>query len=171
MRTNSRGEAELSVRGSESRQVAVLFDGMPLTLSWDRRTDLSVIPAGALQQVTLVRGLSTLLAGPNVLGGVVEFQTGAAGGAATLPLALTAGAIARYTGAQYAIDPDAGSLARLPARTRVDLELSRAWAIGDGWLRRLHTRLAAENVTDEAIYDSFGLPEPGRTFRFDVRVQ
>lgn len=85
VRTNSRGEAELSVRGSESRQVAVLFDGMPLTLSWDGRTDLSVIPAGALQQVTLVRGLSTLLAGPNVLGGVVEFQTGAAGGAARAP--------------------------------------------------------------------------------------
>jgi iron complex outermembrane receptor protein len=87
VRTNSRGEAELSVRGSESRQVAVLFDGMPLTLSWDGRTDLSVIPIGALQQVTLVRGLSTLLAGPNVLGGVVEFQSGAAGGGAIAPSA------------------------------------------------------------------------------------
>jgi iron complex outermembrane receptor protein len=85
VRTNSRGEAELSVRGSESRQVAILFDGMPLTLNWDGRTDLSVIPAGALQQVTLTRGLSTLLAGPNVLGGVVEFHSGAAGGAAQAP--------------------------------------------------------------------------------------
>lgn len=85
VRTNSRGEAELSVRGSESRQVAVLFDGMPLTLSWDGRTDVSVIPATALEQVTLVRGLSTLLAGPNVLGGVVEFQSGAAGGHAGPP--------------------------------------------------------------------------------------
>jgi iron complex outermembrane receptor protein len=80
VRTNSRGETELSVRGSESRQVAVLFDGMPLTLGWDGRTDVSVIPAGVLQEVSLVRGLSTLLAGPNVLGGVVEFRTGAAGG-------------------------------------------------------------------------------------------
>lgn len=80
VRTNSRGEAELSVRGSESRQVAVLLDGMPLTLSWDGRTDVSVIPVGALQQVTLVRGLSTLLSGPNVLGGAIEFESGAAGG-------------------------------------------------------------------------------------------
>jgi iron complex outermembrane receptor protein len=80
VRTNSRGEAELSARGSESRQVAVLFDGVPLTLSWDGRTDVSVIPVGALQQVTLVRGLSTLLSGPNVLGGVVEFESGAASG-------------------------------------------------------------------------------------------
>ncbi len=80
VRTNSRGEAELSVRGSESRQVAVLLDGVPLTLSWDGRTDVSVIPVGALQQVTLVRGLSTLLSGPNVLGGAIEFESGAAGG-------------------------------------------------------------------------------------------
>jgi iron complex outermembrane receptor protein len=79
VRTNSRGEAEISVRGSESRQVAVLVDGVPLTLSWDGRTDVSVIPVGALRQVTLVRGLSTLLAGPNVLGGVIEFETGASG--------------------------------------------------------------------------------------------
>jgi iron complex outermembrane receptor protein len=79
VRTNSRGEAELSVRGSESRQVAVLLDGVPLTLSWDGRTDVSIIPVGVLQQVTLVRGLSTLLSGPNVLGGVIEFESGAAG--------------------------------------------------------------------------------------------
>lgn len=80
VRTNSRGEAELSLRGSESRQVAVLVDGAPLTLSWDGRTDASILPAGALQQVTLVRGLSTLLGGPNVLGGVVEFESAPSGG-------------------------------------------------------------------------------------------
>lgn len=80
VRTNTRGEAEISVRGSESRQVAVLLDGVPLTQSWDGRTDVSVIPVGALRQVTLVRGLSTLLSGPNVLGGVIEFESGVAGG-------------------------------------------------------------------------------------------
>jgi iron complex outermembrane receptor protein len=80
VRTNSRGEAEISARGSESRQVAVLLDGVPLTLSWDGRTDVSIIPVGAFQQVTLVRGLATLLSGPNVLGGAIEFESGAAGG-------------------------------------------------------------------------------------------
>ncbi len=78
VRTNSRGEAEISLRGSESRQVSVLYDGLPLTLSWDGRTDVSVIPVGALQQVSLVPGLATLLSGPNVLGGVIEFQSGGA---------------------------------------------------------------------------------------------
>lgn len=72
VRTNSRGQAEISVRGSESRQVAVLLDGVPLTLGYDARTDLSILPATALQDVTFVRGMSSLLHGPNVLGGVVE---------------------------------------------------------------------------------------------------
>jgi len=72
LRTNSRGQDEISVRGSESRQVAVLFEGVPLTLGYDARTDVSVLPASAIREVTFVRGLSTLLHGPNVLGGVVE---------------------------------------------------------------------------------------------------
>jgi iron complex outermembrane receptor protein len=74
VRTNSRGQAEISVRGSESRQVAVLLDGVPLTLGYDARTDVSVLPANALREVSFVRGLSTLLHGPNVLGGVVEMN-------------------------------------------------------------------------------------------------
>jgi hypothetical protein len=57
-------------------------------------------------------------------------------------------------------------------RSRIDADLSRAWRLGDGgWFTTLHTRLAAENVTDAAIYDAFGLPGPGRTFRFEVRMQ
>ncbi len=74
VRTNSRGEAEVTVRGSESRQVAVLYDGVPLTLGWDARTDVSVLPAGAASGVNVVRGLSSILHGPNVLGGVVELD-------------------------------------------------------------------------------------------------
>jgi iron complex outermembrane receptor protein len=76
VRRNSRGEAELSVRGSESRQVAVLMDGVPLTLAWDARADVSVIPASAPQEIEFVRGLSSMLYGPNVLGGIVELNVG-----------------------------------------------------------------------------------------------
>jgi outer membrane receptor protein involved in Fe transport len=76
VRINSRGEAELAVRGSESRQVALLVDGVPLTLGWDARTDVSVIPATAPRQISLVRGLSSVLYGPNVLGGIIEVGVG-----------------------------------------------------------------------------------------------
>jgi iron complex outermembrane recepter protein len=72
VRQNSRGEIELTIRGSESRQAAVLLDGVPLTLSWDGRTDPSIVPLGGAGSVVLVRGLSSLRQGPNVLGGVLE---------------------------------------------------------------------------------------------------
>ncbi|HKJ93292.1 MAG TPA: TonB-dependent receptor plug domain-containing protein, partial [Longimicrobiales bacterium] len=72
VRANSRGESMLALRGAGERQVAVLVDGVPLTLGWDHRTDLSVLPMTAARSITLVRGLSSVLHGPNVLGGVVE---------------------------------------------------------------------------------------------------
>jgi outer membrane receptor protein involved in Fe transport len=74
VRTNSRGEAEVTVRGSESRQVAILVDGSPIMLGWDARSDVSVIPANAIAEITFVRGLSSVLYGPNTLGGVVDLR-------------------------------------------------------------------------------------------------
>lgn len=71
VRQNSRGETELSVRGSEARQAAVLFDGVPLSLSWDARADVSAVPLSGVQRMEFVRGLSSLLAGPNAIGGVI----------------------------------------------------------------------------------------------------
>lgn len=72
LRTNSRGETQPALRGAEDRQIAILMDGVPLTLGWDHRTDMSIIPLTAARRVTLVRGLSSVLYGPNTLGGVVE---------------------------------------------------------------------------------------------------
>jgi iron complex outermembrane recepter protein len=76
VRQNSRGEIELSVRGSDSRQAAVMVDGVPLTLGWDHRTDPSVVPLSGVQHIVVVRGLSSLLYGPNVLGGVIDLAVG-----------------------------------------------------------------------------------------------
>jgi iron complex outermembrane receptor protein len=72
IRRNSRGEAQPALRGAEDRQIAILVDGVPLTLGWDHRTDMSVVAVGAARSVTLVRGLSSVLYGPNTLGGVVS---------------------------------------------------------------------------------------------------
>jgi iron complex outermembrane receptor protein len=72
IRRNSRGEAQPALRGGEDRQIAVVMDGVPLTLGWDARTDLSVIPLTSAQRISVIRGLSSVLHGPNVLGGVIE---------------------------------------------------------------------------------------------------
>lgn len=74
VRQNSRGEQELSVRGSESRQAAVFFEGVPLTLTWDARADVSTVPTAGVQRLDYVRGLSSLLAGPNAIGGVISMS-------------------------------------------------------------------------------------------------
>ena len=76
VRQNSRGEMELSVRGSDSRQAAVTLDGVPLTLGWDHRTDPSLIPMTGSRNITIVRGLGSVLNGPNTLGGTIDVQHG-----------------------------------------------------------------------------------------------
>ena len=72
IRQNSRGEVQPALRGSEDRQITIIMDGVPLSIGWDHRTDMSIIPLTAARSVTLVRGLSSILYGPNTLGGVVE---------------------------------------------------------------------------------------------------
>lgn len=74
VRTNSRGEAELLVRGSESRQVSVMLNGMPLSPGWDGRADASLIPLSGVSALTVVRSTGSLLGGPNAIGGLVELE-------------------------------------------------------------------------------------------------
>jgi len=72
VRRNSRGEAQPAIRGSNERQIGVFLDGVPLTIGWDHRTDMSIIPLTAAQGVRVIRGLSSVLYGPNTLGGIIE---------------------------------------------------------------------------------------------------
>ncbi len=93
VRRNSRGQVQPSVRGMEERQIAVLVDEVPLTVGWDNRSDLSVIPMAAANEVNMVRGLSSVLAGPNALGGVIKIgiSQGPFPDTLTSPLDLRAG--------------------------------------------------------------------------------
>lgn len=92
VRQNSRGEMELSVRGSDSRQAAILLDGVPISLGWDHRADPSLIPVTGAERIVIVRGLGSLLNGPNTLGGSIEITHDAfgqpAGGRLTAGLGL-----------------------------------------------------------------------------------
>jgi iron complex outermembrane receptor protein len=100
VRANSRGEAQPALRGGEDRQIAVLVDGVPITLNWDHRSDLSVVPLTAARSVTLHRGLASLLLGPNALAGAVEVDIarGNRADASPPPLVLDAGV--DHTGAR-----------------------------------------------------------------------
>ena len=39
------------------------------------------------------------------------------------------------------------------------------------WASSLRTSVGVDNLTDEAAYDAFGLPGPGRVFRFELKLQ
>jgi iron complex outermembrane recepter protein len=147
VRTNSRGEAQFSLRGSgsDARQVAVLMDGVPLNLGWDARADLSVLPATAATSLTLVRGLPSLLHGPNVLGGVLEVGVGHHPGRWMPPRSTELSAGMESTGAYSA----AASLA-VPTRLG-----GRQFAIraGAGYRDRPGLALPADVVQPEPSHD------------------
>ncbi|HSJ08279.1 MAG TPA: TonB-dependent receptor plug domain-containing protein, partial [Longimicrobiales bacterium] len=110
VRTNARGEAYFWMRGSgqEAREVAVLLDGLPLSLGFDHRADLALLPMTGVRSLTLVRGLPSLLYGPNVLGGVVEISLTDAFG--------DAGAVRASAGADHTGASAAAASAGLPVR-------------------------------------------------------
>jgi len=85
VRSNARGEAYFGLRGSsfDAREVAVLIDGLPVSLGFDHRADLALLPATGATALTLVRGIPALLYGPNVLGGVVEMGLASGAGERT----------------------------------------------------------------------------------------
>ena len=72
IRKNSRGESQPALRGSEDRQIGVFVDGVPITIGWDHRSDMSIVPMTGAQSVRVVRGSSSILHGPNTIGGVIE---------------------------------------------------------------------------------------------------
>lgn len=74
VRTNSRGEVELSVRGSESRQAALTLNGIPLSPGWDGRADVGLIPLSGVTSLTVVRSTGSLLGGPNAIGGTLDLR-------------------------------------------------------------------------------------------------
>ena len=75
IRTNSRGEATMQLRGATERQLAVFFDGMPLNIPWDGRADMSFVPTDILGNININNSTSSVLYGANVLGGAIELNT------------------------------------------------------------------------------------------------
>ena len=75
IRTNSRGEAVLRLRGSEERQTGIFLDGAPLSVPWDGRVDLSALPAGIVDSVRVSASAAPIEYGPNTVLGTVDIRT------------------------------------------------------------------------------------------------
>jgi iron complex outermembrane recepter protein len=150
VRTNSRGEAELLVRGSESRQISVMLNGMPLSPGWDGRADASLIPLSGVSALTVVRSTGSLLGGPNAIGGVVDLQVDpvARGGERELTIG------SDQTGARLA-SVSVGGASPVGARG------STHWRAGGGYRAR-DGLVRARRVPD---------PSPGAALRTNTDIQ
>ncbi|MFH1842120.1 MAG: TonB-dependent receptor [bacterium] len=75
---NSRGESQFMVRGASERHLRLSWDGMPLNVPWDERTDLGLVPAGIIGGgrgaggMVGVLGVGGVLDGANALAGAID---------------------------------------------------------------------------------------------------
>jgi outer membrane cobalamin receptor len=69
---NGKQEVLLSIRGFDATDVKVLIDGVPVEDPYQGTVDLARLPLEGVAGVTVARGPTSLLYGPNALGGVVN---------------------------------------------------------------------------------------------------
>lgn len=130
IRTNSRGEAVLRLRGSEERQTGIFLDGAPLSVPWDGRVDLSALPAGIIERVRVTPSAAPIEYGANSVLGVVDIQTPVTPGTGLQSLQAEAGA---YGARSISVAAGARS-------GEVD------WLFGGNW-----RRLGGEAVADTSV--------------------
>jgi vitamin B12 transporter len=69
------GETVLRLRGYRHHRVKLLVDGVPVNSPYMGIRDLREIPASSIARVRVIKGASSVLYGPNNLGGVIEIIT------------------------------------------------------------------------------------------------
>jgi len=71
----TKNEASLQIRGLGSGKIALLYDGIPIYEPYFGSFDLNSVTAEEVESIRVVRGTTSVLYGPNVLGGVVNVVT------------------------------------------------------------------------------------------------
>lgn len=78
---NGKQESLGSLRGFDPRHVIVLVDGIPVYEPFFRVLDLRQIPVGDVAKIQVVKGPTSVLYGPNALGGIINIITRRGAGA------------------------------------------------------------------------------------------
>jgi iron complex outermembrane receptor protein len=71
----SKNESRIKIRGLESQRITLLYDGIPVYEPFFNSFDLKTFPAGEVDTIKVVKGASSVLYGPNSLGGVINIIT------------------------------------------------------------------------------------------------
>jgi iron complex outermembrane receptor protein len=70
--TNVRNEATISIRGFDARQAPIFVDGIPVYVPYDGYVDLDRFVTGDLASIQVAKGMSSMMYGPNTLGGAIN---------------------------------------------------------------------------------------------------
>lgn len=73
--SGSKNEFRIKIRGFESQRIVLLYDGIPVYEPFFNSFDLKTITAEEISNIKVVKGASSVLYGPNALGGVVNVIT------------------------------------------------------------------------------------------------
>jgi len=71
----SKNEFHLKIRGLEGQRIALLYDGIPIYEPYFNSFDLKTITTEEIENIKVVRGASSVLYGPNAMGGIVNVIT------------------------------------------------------------------------------------------------
>lgn len=123
VQTNSRGEALVYLRNSGERQVAIFFDGALLNVPWDNRVDLSLVPSDVVGEITVAKGVPSVLYGTNVLGGALNM---------TSRTLTNPGYFTRVSGTTGSVGALSGRFAHLGRTEHLSYVLSAGYARRDG---------------------------------------
>lgn len=70
-----RRDSLINLRGFDSRQVTLYVDGVPVYVPYDGNLDLARLGDDDLAQIIVTKGLTSVLYGPNALGGSINLVT------------------------------------------------------------------------------------------------
>lgn len=71
----TKGEMNINVQGFSQKDILVLIDGVPYYETQNGPLDLQQIPASIIGKIEVIKGASSVLYGPNAMGGVVNIVT------------------------------------------------------------------------------------------------
>lgn len=74
-KSGSRNELQVRVRGFDSRQVPIFYDGVPIYVPYDGNLDLGRLLTSGLATLEVSKGYTSLLQGPNQMGGSINLTT------------------------------------------------------------------------------------------------
>jgi len=96
--SNGKGEFLGSLRGFDPRNLIVLIDGVPVYEPYFRVLDLSRIPVSDIAKIKIIKGATSVLYGPNAMGGIINIITKKGKGPARGHMEGIYGDVNRYAG-------------------------------------------------------------------------